>query len=61
MKKAIWTVLAVIALAGHVLQGQNVTIQENYFNEFITFYVSSVDISTGAQDVDLFESPGPGI
>lgn len=55
MKKAIWTVLAVIALAGHVLQGQNVTIQENYFNEFITFYVSSVDISTGAQDVDLFE------
>lgn len=55
MKKAIWTVLAVIALAGHVLQGQNVTIHENYFNEFITFYVSSVDISTGAQDVDLFE------
>ena len=55
MKKAIWTVLAVVALAGHVLQGQNVTIQENYFNEFITFYVSSVDVSTGAQDVDLFE------
>ena len=55
MKKAIWTVLAVIALTGHVLQGQNVTIQENFFNEFITFYVSSIDVSTGAQDVELFE------
>ncbi len=55
MKKSIWTALAVIALTGHVLQGQNVTIQENFFNEFITFYVSSIDISTGAQDVELFE------
>ena len=55
MKKVIWTVLAVVALASHGLRGQNVTIQENYFNEFITFYVSSVDISTGTQDVDLFE------
>jgi len=55
MKKALWSVLAVIALTGHILQGQNVTIQENFFNEFITFYVSSVDVSTGAQDVELFE------
>ncbi len=54
MKKSIWTALAMIALTGHVLQGQ-MTIQENFFNEFITFYVSSIDVSTGAQDVELFE------
>ncbi len=55
MKKAIWLILAAVVLSGNALRGQNVTIQENYFNEFITFYVSSVDISTGTQDVDLFE------
>lgn len=55
MKKTMWAILAVVALAGHGLRAQKVTIQENFFNDFITFYVSSVDVSTGAQDVELFE------
>ncbi len=55
MKKVIWLLFLTAALGGNALRGQNVTIEENYFNEFITFYVSSVDISTGTQDVDLFE------
>ncbi len=55
MRKKIWSVLTAIMLGSHFLLGQNVTIQENFFNEFITFYVSSIDVATGAQDVDLFE------
>jgi len=54
MKKVLWPILAAVALGGNGLWGQ-VTIQENYFNDFITFYVSSVDVTTGAQDVELFE------
>jgi len=55
MRKKTWSVLAAAVLGSHLLLGQNVTIQENFFNEFITFYVSSIDVTTGAQDVDLFE------
>ncbi|MCK4578401.1 MAG: hypothetical protein KAU50_06395 [Candidatus Marinimicrobia bacterium] len=38
-----------------LLLGQSVQVTEIYFSEFITFYVSSVDIETGATNVDLFE------
>ena len=55
MKKVLGTFLVIVTLSGGVLTAQTVSIQENYFNEFITFYVSSVDVSTGATDVQLFE------
>jgi hypothetical protein len=34
---------------------QSVTLHEVRFSEFITFYLSSIDIATGETDVDLFE------
>ncbi|MFB0515218.1 MAG: hypothetical protein ACETWG_01290 [Candidatus Neomarinimicrobiota bacterium] len=54
MKKALWPILLAIALGGNSAFGQSVSIRELYFNEFITFYVSSVDVATGATDVNIF-------
>ncbi|MCH7497093.1 MAG: hypothetical protein IH971_04480 [Candidatus Marinimicrobia bacterium] len=54
MKKKMVTLFSVVALGGSVLWGQ-VTVQEIFFNDFVTFYVSSVDVSTGSQNVELFE------
>lgn len=54
MKKKMVTLLSVLALGSSGLGGQ-VTVREIFFNDFITFYVSSVDVSTGSQNVELFE------
>jgi hypothetical protein len=57
MKKTLWSVLFAAILSGNVASGQaqSVVLEEISFADFITFYVSSVDVSTGATDVQLFE------
>ncbi len=52
MKKTIWLVVLVVLLGGNRAQGQ-VTLDVR-FSDFITFYVSSIDIGTGASDVEMF-------
>lgn len=54
MKKAIWTIVAVLVLGGSGARGQEVRL-DGFFRDFVTFYVSSVDVSTGATDVELFD------
>lgn len=53
MKKTIGTVLLVALLGGNWARGQDVHLNVS-FSEFITFYVSSIDVGTGASDVELF-------
>jgi hypothetical protein len=55
MRKTLWLTLFAIVLTGNTINGQSFVLRENYFNEFVTFYVSSVDVSTGATDVRLFQ------
>ena len=54
MKKALWTIVAVLVLGGSGARGQEVRL-EGFFRDFVTFYVSSIDVSTGATDVELFD------
>jgi hypothetical protein len=55
MRKTLWLTLFAVVFTGNTIYGQSLTLRENYFNEFVTFYVSSVDVSSGATDVRLFE------
>lgn len=55
MRKTLWLTLLAVVLAGNTITGQSLVLRERYFNEFVTFYLSSVDISTGNTDVQLFE------
>ena len=55
MKKTTRSIFIAAALSANMAFGQSVVLQEIFFSEFITFYVSSVDISTGSTDVPLFE------
>ena len=55
MKKATRSIFMAAALSANLAFGQSVVLQEIFFSDFITFYVSSVDISTGSTDVPLFE------
>jgi hypothetical protein len=55
MRKTLWLTLIAVVFAGNTIHGQSLVLRENYFNEFVTFYVSSVDVSSGATDVRLFE------
>ena len=55
MKKALGIVLIAALLGGSHARGQSVDLTELYFYEFMTFYLSSVDLYTGATDVLLFE------
>jgi hypothetical protein len=55
MKRAIEILLFVVLSGGGYIHGQTVTLSEIFFREYITFYVSSVDVSTGAMDFEWFE------
>lgn len=55
MRKTLWLALFMAVFAGNTINGQSLVLRENYFNEFVTFYVSSVDVATGATDIRLFE------
>ena len=54
MKRTVWLIILATFLGGTPANGQ-VTLREVYFNEFITFFVSSVDVETGATDLEMFE------
>ncbi len=54
MKKVLWTTVAVLVLGGSWARAQEVRL-DGFFRDFVTFYVSSVDVSTGATDVELFD------
>ncbi len=53
MKKTIGIVLLVALLGGNRAHGQDVNLTVS-FSDFITFYVSSIDVGTGASDVEMF-------
>lgn len=55
MKKTARSIFMAAAFSANLAFGQSVVLQEIFFSEFITFYVSSVDVSTGSTDVPLFE------
>ncbi|MFC1547721.1 hypothetical protein ACFL5M_04265 [Candidatus Neomarinimicrobiota bacterium] len=55
MRKILWLILFGVVFTGNTINGQSLVLRKNYFNEFVTFYVSSVDVSSGATDVRLFE------
>lgn len=54
MKRVLWPILVAAIFGGNLAHGQSAAIREIVFNEFITFYISSIDVATGAQDVHLF-------
>ncbi len=54
MKNSFWLIIAFLALGGSWARGQEIRL-DGYFRDFVTFYVSSVDVSTGATDVELFD------
>lgn len=53
MIKKMVSVIITIFVIGTFLSGQTVTLTGS-FNRFITYYVGSVDITTGSSDVQLF-------
>ncbi len=55
MKKTARSIFVAAALSANMAFGQSVVLQEIFFTDFITFYVSSVDVATGSTDVPLFE------
>lgn len=55
MRKTLWLTLFAVVFTGNTITGQSLVLRENYFNEFVTFYLSSVDVASGATDVRLFE------
>ncbi|UCH63200.1 MAG: hypothetical protein JSU77_01760 [Fidelibacterota bacterium] len=54
MKNAFCILVAVFMLSGGWAHGQVLRL-DGTFRDFVTFYVSSVDVSTGATDVELFD------
>lgn len=55
MKRATRSIFMAAVLSANLAFGQTVHLRELFFNDFITFYISSVDVSTGASNMDLFE------
>lgn len=55
MKKTQFFLFTTLLLVGTSASAQQVDLREIFFYDFITFYVSSVDVSTGATDVPIFE------
>ncbi|UCD39229.1 MAG: hypothetical protein JSW54_07065 [Fidelibacterota bacterium] len=54
MKKTISATVVALILCGSLVRGQEVRL-DGGFRDFVTFYVSSVDVTTGASDVELFD------
>lgn len=55
MKRMLFNAALASALITGGLARAQIRLDEVYFNEFITFYVSSIDISSGASDVEIFQ------
>ena len=53
MKKTMGIVLLAALLMGNQARGQGVNLNVS-FSDFITFYVSSIDVGTGASTVEMF-------
>ena len=53
MKKTMGIVLLAALLMGNQARGQGVNLNVS-FSDFITFYVSSIDVGTGASSVEMF-------
>ena len=53
--RAFGNLLIAALMGGGYARGQVLTLTEDHFNEYVTFYVSAWDISTGAMNFDWFE------
>lgn len=64
MKKSILSLAVATICCFNTARAQDAVINEIYFDEFVTFYLSSVDINTGATSINFFElelAPAPGV
>jgi len=54
-RRVLRTIVITALMAGGTAWGQVLTLTEDHFNDYIIFYISSIDLVTGAMKFDWFE------